>query len=146
MSKDFACPDCGCIISSDLMAADKQRRRFFAAIRDSFDTMPDHHRARFPSSEVLRKHALIAAGWCDVMTVVAGSKAAAPGIAAAFQHKDRYCVAIVRGDVVIVSTARSMSRRSLLRPQFREIADKAFAWIEATTGVDPAKSYERMAA
>jgi len=142
MSKDVSCPECGCVISSDLMAADQMRKRFFACIRDSHANLRDDDLARFPSSEHLRKHALIAAGWCDVMTVVAGSKAAAPGIAAAFEFKDRYCVAIVRGNVVIVSTAKSISRNSLKKPQFLDVAEKAFAWIARTTGVDPALSRE----
>jgi len=142
MSKDVSCPECGCVISSDLMAADQMRKRFFACIRDSHANLRDDDLARFPSSEHLRKHALIAAGWCDVMTVVAGSKAAAPGIAHAIQSKDRYCVIIINGDVLTVYTARSMARRSLKKPQFLDVAEKAFAWIARTTGVDPALSRE----
>lgn len=142
MSKDIACPDCGCIIGSDVMSADPMRRRFFAAIRDAHANLSDELLQRFPSSETLRKHALIAAGWCDAKTLAAGSKAAAPGIAAAIKSMDRYCVVTVRGDVLTVYTARSMSRRSLLKPQFKEVSDKAFAWIARTTGVDPALSRE----
>lgn len=139
MSKDITCPECGCVISSDLMAADAMRKAFFAAIRDSHSNLRDEHLSRFPSSEHLRKHALIAAGWCDVMTVLAGSKAAAPGIAAALQSKDRYCLIVIRGEVLTVYTARSMSRNSLLKPQFKDVALKAFAWIDETTGVDPSR-------
>lgn len=143
---DIHCPDCGCLISGDYMSADKSRRYFFAALRDAHASLPDALKERFPNAEVLRKQALIAVGHCDVMTLAVGSKAAAPQIAAAFQLKDAYCLATVRGDVVTVYTARSMARRVLLKKDFREVADKVFHWIAQTTGVDPSQSHEARAA
>jgi hypothetical protein len=144
--KAINCPDCGCEISGDYMSADPMRRRFFAALRDAWSNLPDEMRDRFPNAEVLRKNALIAIGYCDVMTVVAGSKSAAPQIANAFKARDQYCIAIPRGDVVTIYTARSMARRVLLKKDFREVADKVFHWIAQTTGVDPAQSHEARAA
>jgi hypothetical protein len=128
------------------MSADKTRRYFFAAIRDAWANLPDAMRERFPNAEVLRKHSLIAIGYCDVITLACGSKAAALQIAAAFRMKDAYCVATVRGDVVTVYTARSMARRVLLKRDFREVADKVFHWIAEQTGIDPGKSHEARAA
>jgi hypothetical protein len=130
------CAECGAVIDSDLYTADKMRQRFFATLHDVWSSLPDAMRDRFPSSEVLRKHALIAVGWCDVATVVAGSKSAAPGIAAFIKSKDHYCIVIERGDVLLVSTARSMSRRALPKKQFLEVAQKVFDWIYAVTGID----------
>jgi hypothetical protein len=130
------CAECGALISSDIFSADRMRMRFFAILRDIHGNLNDDLRRRFPSHETLRKHALIAVGWCDVMTVVAGSKAAAPGIAAALLSKDQYCLIDIRGDVLTMYTARSMSRRGLLKPQFLEVSEKVFAWIEAETGID----------
>lgn len=142
MSGDLHCHECGCVIGADTMSADPMRRRFFAALRDAHTNLNDADRRRFPNSEVLRKHALIAVGWCDVMTVVAGSKSAAPGIKSAFLMKDQYCIVDISktGDVLTIYTARSMARRVLLKPQFRDVSDKVFDWIYQTTGVDPAKS------
>lgn len=146
MSKNVSCPECGCEIGGDTLSADPMRRHFFASIRDSFDSLSDEHRRRFPSSEVLRKTALINAGWCDVMTVVAGSKASAPGIKAALEAIDRYCIVDVRGDVLTVYRARSVSRRALLKKEFVAVKQKAFDWIYRTTGIDPDKANERAAA
>lgn len=128
------------------MSADKSRRYFFAALRDAHANLPDAMRERFPNAEVLRKHALIAIGHCDVITLAVGSKASAPLIAGAFRMKDQYCIATVRGDVVTIYTARSMARRVLLKKQFLEVSEKVFAWIAETTGVDPARSDEARAA
>ena len=134
------CPECGVVIDSDIMSADPQRRRFFAMLRDVHGNFNDDLRRRFPSSETLRKHGLIAVGHCDVMTVLAGSKAAAPGIAAALTSKDRYCVIDIRGEVLTVYTARSMSRRGLLKTHFHDVSQKVFDWVYQTTGIDPSLS------
>lgn len=144
--KSIQCPCCGETLTGDYMSADPMRRHFFAAIRDAWGNLPDAMRERFPNAEVLRKTALISVGYCDVMTVVAGSKSAAPQIANAFKARDQYCIAIPRGDVVTVYTARSMARRVLLKRDFRDVADKVFHWIAEQTGVDPSQSHEARAA
>lgn len=137
MSKLSHCPECGCELSDDLFTADKMRQAFFASLRDTWLSFGPELRRRFPSSESLRKQALIAIGYCDVMTVVCGSKAAAPGIAAAFQMKDNYCIATIDGAVITVMTARSMARRALKKSQFRETALAVEAWVSEQTGIDP---------
>lgn len=101
---------------------------------------------RWPNAEVLRKSALIAIGYCDAITIACGSKAAAPGIANAFRLKDQYCIAIVKGDVVTIYTARSMARRALLKREFMDVAEKVFAWVHEQTGIDPGQSHEARAA
>ena len=140
MTAEHTCPECGCVISSDLMSADKMRQRFFAQLRDVHGNLSDEHRRRFPSSETLRKHALIAVGWCDVMTVLAGSKAAAPGVAAAFHSKVPHCIIDIRGDVLTIYTARSMARRALLKKPFNDVASKVWDWIYRETGIDADRS------
>lgn len=143
---DIHCPDCGCLVTGDYMSADPMRRRFFAALRDAHANLPDAMKERWPNAEILRKQALIAVGHCDSITLACGSKAAAPAIANAFQMKDAYCLATVRGDVVTVYTARSMARRVLLKKDFLKVAEAVFAWIAEQTGIDPAQSPEARAA
>lgn len=140
MSKLSHCPECGCELSDDLFTADKMRQAFFASLRDTWFSFGPELRRRFPSSESLRKQALIAIGYCDVMTVACGSKAAAPGIAAAFQMKDNYCIATIDGAVVTVMTAKSMARRVLKKPQFREVALAVEAWVSEQTGFDASQA------
>lgn len=136
MTKETTCPECGCVLTSDLMSADPQRKRFFAKLRDVHSNLSPRHAQRWPSAEVLRKHALIAAGHCDTMTVAAGSKAAVEPLVEAFKAMDRYCIVVPSGTVLTIYRARSMSRKHLLRPQFHEVAEKCFAWIESQTGID----------
>lgn len=140
MSRDIHCPECGADISSDYMSADPSRRFFFAALRDVHNNLPDQLRERWPNAEIMRKHALCAVGYCDAMTVVCGSKAAAPQIANTFRALNHYCIASVKGDVVTVFTARSMARRALQKKEFREVADKVFSYLYEQTGIDATKA------
>ena len=136
MKDDLHCPECGCIISSDLMSADKMRQRFFAILRDIHRNLPPDLLHRFPNAEMLRKHALIAVGWCDVMTVLAGSESAAPGVAKALMVNSRFSIIDINGEVLTMYTARSMSRPALLKKQFLKVSEKALHWIEDQTGID----------
>ena len=140
MSKERFCPECGACIDDEIYSADKMRAAFFANLHDTWASLPDHMRQRFPSSEVLRKHALCEIGHCDVLRVACGSKTAAIEVAAAFRFKDRYCITRINGNVVDVITARSMARRALKKPQFRDVAEQVNAWIAQQTGADPRKA------
>lgn len=136
MSNAIQCPCCGEELSSDYMSADPSRRRFFAALRDVHANLRPEHLERWPNAEIMRKHALIAIGYCDAMTVACGSKTAAPQIANAFRLQNQYCLALVKGDVVTVFTARSMARRALQKKEFMQVADRVFDYIHQATGID----------
>lgn len=146
MSKPVTCPCCGEELSSDYMSADPSRRRFFAALRDAHANLRPEHLERWPNPEVMRKHALIAVGYCDVITAPCGSKVSAPQVANAFRLLNQYCIAVVKGDVVTVFTARSMARRALQKKEFLQVADRVFAWLYEQTGIDASRSTEARAA
>tara|TARA_R110000868_G_scaffold404384_1_gene682498 strand:- start:7274 stop:7717 length:444 start_codon:yes stop_codon:yes gene_type:complete len=146
MSKPVTCPCCGEELSSDYMSADPSRRRFFAALRDVHANLRPQHLQRWPNPEVMRKHALIEVGYCDAVTVACGSKTSAPQIANTFRLLNQYCVALVKGDVVTVFTARSMARRALQKKEFLQVADRVFGWLYDETGIDASKSTEGRAA
>lgn len=140
MSKGIHCPECGCEISSDYMSADASRRYFFAALRDVHANLRPEHVERWPNAEILRKHGLIAIGYCDAVTVACGSKTSAPQIANTFRLLNQYAIASVRGDVVTVFTARSMARRALPKKEFLEVSRRLFDWIMNETGIDAEKA------
>lgn len=139
---EIICPDCGSIIGDEPMSADPMRRRFFAIVRDVHANLPEPLRQRFPSSEALRKHALIAAGHCDQVTLIAASEEGAVSLATFLRRKDRFAIMDIKGAILTIWTARSMSRRALLKPQFKEVSQKALDWIQETTGIDPNGSQE----
>lgn len=140
MSKAVTCPNCGEELSADYMSADPARRFFFAALRDAHANLRPEHLERWPNAEILRKHGLIAIGHCDAVTVACGSKTSAPQIANTFRLLNQYCIASVRGDVVTVFTARSMSRRALPKKDFLEVSRRLFNWLYVETGIDAEKA------
>lgn len=140
MSKAVTCPNCGEELSGDYMSADPARRFFFAALRDAHANLRPEHLERWPNAEILRKHGLIAIGYCDAVTVACGSKASAPQIANTFRLLNQYAIASVKGDVVTVFTARSMSRRALPKKEFLEVSRRLFNWLYAETGIDAEKA------
>jgi hypothetical protein len=146
VSKDIHCPECGCEISGDIFSADQMRKRFFACLRDAHANLREEHLQRWPDTEAFRKSFLIAVGHCDVATICAGSKTAAHEVATYLRGRDRHCLVTIRGDVLMVYTARSMARRVLPKKQFLEVARRVFDHIAQTTGIDPAQSHEGRAA
>jgi hypothetical protein len=145
MSKPIACPECGTEISGDYMSSDPARRFFFAALRDAHANLRDEHLQLWPNPEIMRKHCLIAIGYCDQVTVIC-TKATAPQIANTFRLLNQYCVAKITNDIVTVYTAKTMARRALPKKQFLEVARRVFDHIAQTTGIDPAQSLEGRAA
>lgn len=139
MSKPVTCPDCGAILD-DGNHSDPARRRFFAIVREVWQTLPDDLVQRYPSPEHLRKAALISVGWCDSTTVAAGSKTAAPEVAAMARRLDRYAVATITGTVVQVFTARSMSKRHCPKSAFIPISGQVYDWLSQLVGSDVEKA------
>jgi len=130
------CPECGCILDDPKDHSDPRRKRFFAILRETWQTLPDHLVAQYPSSEHLRKAALCRVGWCDSNTVACGSRTAAVEVAAMARKLDRYAVTDMSGTVVTVFTARSLSKRHCPKKQFMDVSEKVLDWLAQTTGAD----------
>lgn len=140
MTKERHCPSCGELLDDPRDHSDAARRRFFAIIREVWQTLPDHLAQQHVSAEHLRKAALIHAGWCDSKTIAAGSKTAALEVAALSKHLDRYAIANVSGSVVTVFTARSISKRACPKAQFMPLSEKVYTWLSQLVGSDVEKA------
>src|SRR5262245_22191474 len=82
---------------------------YFARVCEAHTNLPEQLVERFPTSEHLRKYALIRAGYRDERTIVASSKAEAQRLAAFIRPMDGFAVVLVDGATVTVYTARSQS-------------------------------------
>ena len=109
----------------------------FAEIADMWQTLPESM-ANLPyaqSPETLRKHALIARGYCDVATVDAGSKAAAVRVAATMApiatRAHGYAIVKADGPLVRIYTPHSQSYRSMGKALFNESKAATLDWIGA---------------
>lgn len=113
-------------------------RQYFAAINDMWSTLPDHLAERFPSSEHLRKYALIRAGFADHRQFVAASKAEALRLAAFLRPVDEYAIVEVRDACVTVWTAQSQSMRAMGKERFQASKEQVLDIIAAMLGIKAA--------
>lgn len=114
----------------------KSHRFYFASVHDMWLSLPHALSTEFPTSEALRKRALIRTGYRDQRSIVCASKAEALRVAAFIQPLDTYAEISVNGAVVVHLTAQSQDLRSMDRQRFRESCDAVLGWISDLLGVE----------
>jgi hypothetical protein len=119
---------------------------YFAAINEAWQNLPEDIAANFPTSEHLRKRALIQAGYCDERTFVASSKAEAVRLAAFLKPIDDFAVVTVSGAVVTSYTAKSQSMKAMGRAEFQKSKDNILAILAEMIGTSPAALSQSRAA
>lgn len=112
-------------------------RHFFAVIHDAWLNLPEGTAERFPTSEHLRKYALIKAGYRDERTFVAGSRAEALRLAAFVRPIDDFAIVTTSGATVTIWTAKSQSVRAMGGKAFQESKQAVLDVIADLIGVDP---------
>lgn len=118
-------------------SSDKSRRHFFAIVREAWQTLPELEAERFPSSEHLRKWALIRAGFRDERTIACSSKAEAQRVAAFVKPMDDYAIVVAREATVAVLTAKSQSKKAMGAADFQASKDAVLGIIADLIGVAP---------
>jgi hypothetical protein len=92
----------------------------FGWLHERWMNLPDSLAEQFPTSEHLRKRALVDAGYYNETILDAGSNAAALRAASFIKSRDEFAVVIVRGPVVVTRDAKSQSRRMMDKKTFQE--------------------------
>jgi hypothetical protein len=109
---------------------------YFAAVNEAWKNLPEDEAERFPTSEHLRKWALIKAKYADERSVVCSTKAEAQRVAAFVKPLDDYAVVIVSGATVSMFTAKSQSARAMDKAEFQkskqDVLDIVAAMIQVT--------------
>lgn len=123
----------------------QSHRHYFAQLHDLWLNLPEHLSAQFPNAEVLRKHALIAKGYCDKRSVVCRSEKDAERIAAFIAPMDAYAIVTHEAATVTIWTAQSQSHRAMGKRAFQESKDAVLGWVSDLIGL-PADADERKAA
>ncbi len=109
---------------------------YFAAIADAWANLPESTADRWPTSEHLRKWALIQGGYRDERSIVCTSKAEAERVAAFIKPMDEYAVVTVTASVVRVYTAQSQSMRAMGKDEFKHSIDVVLGYIAKELGID----------
>ena len=115
----------------------RSHRFYFASVGEAWKNLPEHLAEQFPTSEHLRKFALIRAGYRDERSIVAASKAEAQRIAAFVRPIDGYAVVTVSEAVVRVYTAQSQSTRAMGKKAFGESKDRVLDIVAGMIGTSP---------
>ena len=92
----------------------------FAWLRDAWASLPEALAKQFPSPPVLRKWALIQAGFCTVTDHVCQFKTEARRTAEILRAQtDDYAVVLIEGAVVRVLKAKSQKRSAMDKAEFQ---------------------------
>lgn len=117
-------------------------RHYFAAINEAWANLPDHLAEQYPTSEHLRKGALIRAGYRDERSIVCASRAEALRVAAFVKPLDTYALVTVTEAVVRVFTAQSQSQRAMGKDLFLKSKADVLETLAAMIGVQTATLHE----
>jgi hypothetical protein len=108
----------------------------FAWLHDAWLSLPEHVASRFANEEQLRKHALIAGGFCDSTTVVCSSRAEAERWRKHLKDREPDTIISIKGNVLVQFTAHSQSRRAMDKQTFQRSKDAVLSYVEDLLGVD----------
>lgn len=119
----------------------RSHAHFFAVLHDVWSSLPDHLVERFPTEEVLRKHALIVTGFFRERRFAMESPAAARRLAATLKPVDLdedYALISVNDCVVVERRPLSQSKKGMPeKGQFNRSKQAVLEWISGLIGVSP---------
>lgn len=115
--------------------SDASHRAYFAAINECWQNLPEDKQAQYPTSEHLRKWALVKAGYRDERSIVCVSPSEARRIAAFIMPIDDYAVVLASDAVVKVYTAKSQSYRAMGKAEFQKSKDAVLDVLAKLLGV-----------
>lgn len=119
--------------------SEASHRHEFSWLREAWMSLPERVAAEYPSSEHLRKRALIATGWCTMTDYVCGSNAEALRWATNLRKEmDEYALVIVERTVVRVLKAKSQSIRAMGKADFQASKTALMEWVAKLLEVEPA--------
>lgn len=102
----------------------------FAWLHEAWLSLPEHMAARFLNEDHLRKHALIAGGFCDSTSVACSSRAEAERWFRFLTKDDPYCIVKIEGATLMKFTAQSQSVRSMGKQRFQASKDAVLSFVD----------------
>jgi hypothetical protein len=109
----------------------------FAWLNEAWANLPEAAAAQFPTSEHLRKFALIRTGFANRQDFPCGSKAEALRAKAMLAAIDDYAIVTVEGTLVTRWTAKSQSRRAMNKQEFQDSKTAILEYVSSLLGVTP---------
>lgn len=117
--------------------SDNSHKHLFATIREAHDNLPDELLDEYPTADRLRRKLLIRGGFCSEQSVPCATKVEAQRWADAIRRREPDSVVLVRGAVVRIFTAESMSYRSMDRKRFAAAKEFILGELSTMIGTTP---------
>lgn len=115
-------------------------RHQFAWLHEAWLSLPEHVAARFLNEDQLRKHGLIAGGFCDSTTIVCAGRAEAERWCQHLRTREPDTIVSINGNVLVQFTAWSQSRRAMNKQTFQRSKDAVLSYVEDLLGVEREKA------
>jgi hypothetical protein len=112
-------------------------RHYFAQIHEAWMNLPENLQLEYPTSEHLRKKALIMTGHYTRQDWACNSKAEAIRTAAILRSVDEYAVVQVIDSTVSLLTAKSQASNKMRKKDFQESKTAVLGYVWGLCGVDP---------
>lgn len=110
----------------------------FAWLHEAWLSLPEHIAARFLNEDQLRRHALIAGGFCDSTSVACSSRAEAERWFKVLTRDDPYCIVKIEGNTLIRFTAQSQARNAMGKERFQASKDAVLDYVQSLLEVERA--------
>jgi hypothetical protein len=108
----------------------------FVEIDEAWRNLPEKYVEKFPSSEHLRKWALIVSGYNTQKVLVFASAMEAQNFVALMADLDEYAVCEIDGAIVTLYRAKSQSKRAMGAREFQASKDAVLAEISRLLNVE----------
>lgn len=105
-------------------------KHMFSWLHDAWLSLPEQIAGRFLNEDHLRKHALIAGGFCDSTSVACSSRAEAERWFKFLTKDDPYCIVKIEGATIMKFTAQSQSARAMGRERFQASKQAVIDYVD----------------
>ena len=109
--------------------------QYFAAVNEMFINLPEKTAKQFPTSEYLRKWALVRTGWYVEKNFACKTEGHARNLASFIRKVDDYAVIAIKGDVVRVFEAKSQSIPAMGKEDFEKSKHDVLDLVSSMVGV-----------
>lgn len=133
-------------LSVEAERSEKTHKHEFAWLKEAWKNLPDAIAHLYPTSEHLRKRALIEGGFYTETIIDCGSQAAALRVAAFARGEDEFALVITRGPIVVVRKAKSQSHRAMGAGDFQRSKQAVLEIVSGLIGVEPDQLQKAQAA
>ncbi len=138
------------VIGEEYMLVEQNARshashaHYFAAVNEAWHNLPEALVLDFPTSEHLRKYALIKTGFCNSEKLVCKTEKIAREFAKFMQPCSEFDVVDVDGPVITRFTAQSQSMRAMGKEDFQRSKTAVLDYLASMIGTDT-KTLEKAA-